>query len=954
MKKQLLVVLLGVVCIGQLWGGEFRFQGNTYTLDDFQMKLFDRLEKNNATEEEWRDVLRRWFPQRKEFTELSSYRKAGMTPTKWAPPVRIEPGKLVIEGNAKAAVSEEATKHAEKTRKAQEQLEIQKHKKAEKERLAEEARKAAEAETERLAKEVEEKAERERREEEAIRKEAERKAKEEAEAKRLAEEAERARLKALQLEEEIRAEEAAELARMLALQEEALKREAQEAAEEEARQLFFEEQEALKREAEAAAEEEARQLFFEEQEALKEETLRREAEQQALQQPVAVPAMVVDEQPRYAALELILEEAAGAQTIEQQAAVVARIPGFSKLLPADKNILTPYDWETDSTQYYIALIAVQQVLNYFLEYKIYFEMLQLAEDERAKVKLEMGKLALGNPHLDNRDIIGSHFMEMYQKMLGYQITTEFDLRDENIAQAVNAIAQLNENFREACVADPAATAAVVLDFESTLPGMPTHDIIADVTQLQPGQGRENSSGEASGWMHDSSGRNDPNEFGVMLDQQEINFMQKVKTLVSERHSDFLSPAQLQQLDGQRAVLVSFVREHPVVSNVPVWQISLLFEQLQESVDAQRLYNEIQAMKEEVNADQGFTLSAAASPATARKQLKRQDSTFDIDRALDDPSSGKLDEWGTRFSNIIASVTQAPYNEEQRLFLKAEMEDLVGKSFQGINRLDELMDRLGIDDFEKSYLKEFVNTLRVKENRTFDSLAHVYHFTLEKNGDGKTIIQGMPALTKYLSLIGPKIAGILKGQFWVATVILKEGEHFSEGISKELKEARTLEGERSISQEEIRKMLTDFYIDLNSRGRANAIRDVYLDQLATSIFGLQFNKHGKIHINPDDVTPVGSGSTIARVLREYQAQKQGEGPGMELIDIVTENKGPLQLELAEMKRQDTRLYPPSPFNWQEINDIVREKAESIKFTDEDALNYLTGLLSEIHQRDPMFQ
>jgi hypothetical protein len=411
MKKQMLVLLIGGVCIGQLGGAVpsdhpeiisslkdyltcVMSSDITPLLSEGQRELrrrlalaFDRLEKGILEEVEETQLVENLKDFSKEVVKHLVKPKEPRIVGKLSPQQQQEKQNaeerqrrfeqldqvvqqaFVARKAARAAVEEEKARWATKTNKANEQLKFRKQQKEEK-----------------LAREMEE--------------------------KRVGEETQRL--------EKIKAEE--EQARMLALQEEVLRIETEE-----------------------AAEEDARQLLIEEQAALKEEALRREAEQQALQQPVAVSVMGVDEPRR---LDATVEFE---QTLKQNSDMVSKLPGFSQLSEPYKKILTPFAWETNTLPYTIAATAVSLVRQY-------------------KDGLLDGR-KLGDPVLNDATSVRSDFMELYRIYYNARkrIKGELSIIDKKLAktfieQAVDAITELNEQCRESIAVEE------TLDIVSKLPG----------------------------------------------------------------------------------------------------------------------------------------------------------------------------------------------------------------------------------------------------------------------------------------------------------------------------------------------------------------------------------------------------------------------------------------------------------------------------------------------------
>ncbi len=157
---------------------------------------------------------------------------------------------------------------------------------------------------------------------------------------------------------------------------------------------------------------------------------------------------------------------AAAVGVQEQALVVQDIPGFSDLSPAQKYLLTPSWWPEESPFYSIALIATQQVINYVQG-------------------IESGKL--GDPKFDGEMLVSDHFKEMLELMVNAKQIAPLTLSDKvnkEIQSAINAIVQLNKNFRAATVGGAQAN-DVLLDFGDH------HQIgrgaaMAEVLQLAPG------------------------------------------------------------------------------------------------------------------------------------------------------------------------------------------------------------------------------------------------------------------------------------------------------------------------------------------------------------------------------------------------------------------------------------------------------------------------------------
>ena len=163
MKKQLLVLLMLGAFVGQAQGAEVLFNGKVYSLNELQTILFDRQIKNGAEESEWMEIFQRWFPDREEFNDLRGYKKSEMVETKWAPPVKMDPGKLKkqiedqkkLEGVQRLAREKEQSQREEEAVREQQRIAAEQ---AEKERIQreEEAARIAAAELERKLAEEEE------------------------------------------------------------------------------------------------------------------------------------------------------------------------------------------------------------------------------------------------------------------------------------------------------------------------------------------------------------------------------------------------------------------------------------------------------------------------------------------------------------------------------------------------------------------------------------------------------------------------------------------------------------------------------------------------------------------------------------------------------------------------------------------------------------------------------
>ena len=338
---------------------------------------------------------------------------------------------------------EAAAKLAEKTRKAAEQLELRQREKAQRE---EAARLAAEEEALKLRLEAEALAKialEEQLRAEQLRKE---------QARLAAEQAKLERIAAVELKKEqerVERERIADQERLAALKREEALRVARELE--------------LAQQAQKAAEVEVRKKQLEEEAA--------DAE-----------AMAEEELKITKALETIVRRIDEGSNDEVKDAVIANIPGFAGLSVESKKYLTLGGWEDESPQYYIALVAVQQVINYVYGHE---------------------SRHLGNSHFDNPDVVNAHFYAMYQQMLGHQIKTELALRDTqvqvDIQKAVIAITELNHNFRES-----AGQASFVLEFEDTLgSSQRLGPSIGEITRLEPGSelrlGAPGPRGAASGW-----------------------------------------------------------------------------------------------------------------------------------------------------------------------------------------------------------------------------------------------------------------------------------------------------------------------------------------------------------------------------------------------------------------------------------------------------------------------
>ncbi len=506
-------------------------------------------------------------------------------------------------------------------------------------------------------------------------------------------------------------------------------------AEEEAAQALLDEEEYARQ----LAEEEAAQALLDEEEYAKQLAEEQEGKKKDDFLGIALESI----EQHLSSLEMKGDQAAYAQA---QAGVVAQIPGFSNLSAESRNYLTPGEWADGSSQYVVALVAVQLVLNYVYEKN---------PEER-----------LGCQKLDQEYIVRTHFFEMYDKMLGAaQITTELNLHDSGvhdaIAKAITAIAELNRNFRETASISP------VLRFEDALGSRGPGPSIADITQQRSpvaaaSQGNENVS----------------------------RFVSRVCRYVADLNSPLFQTQKKQRdLAGQREMLVDTVRQTPEVLALTQTDIEDIFRETNRSIldtaESLLVEKEIKAMASEAG------IMQPGSPVLLQgNDVPRFKYIVDLVHAQ---QVGKEAEY----------LAQHQDDERKADFLDYFIKNKLHNELENTGLLEELMRAAQLTDDEQAAVVYFVSERSQKDPR----IQYPPAFNVAVMGN-KTVIEGMPALTSFLLNIGKDING--KNHFFAAGKINLLSQRAPREVFQEMRSVRDKRQGAAISKKEIQEMLKSLY------------------------------------------------------------------------------------------------------------------------------------------------